>query len=88
MPPCTEDDKATWTVAAYTEVWTNDSRVLGVMPFMLQDATWGDKDGFEYVKTNGQVAPVYGAVATLRKQQGYGPNAVVTTPVRSTLPRK
>ena len=39
------------------------------MPFMLQDATWGDKDGFEYVSTKGSKAPVYDAVANYRKQR-------------------
>ncbi|ETO01404.1 hypothetical protein RFI_36036 [Reticulomyxa filosa] len=41
-PTCTEQEKAQWTVSAFG-LWRNDSRVMGVMPFMLQDAYWGDQ---------------------------------------------
>lgn len=67
LPPCSEQDKATWTVDAYNAVWLNDSRIAGVMPFMLMDPTWGDVDGWEYVHMNGTVAPVYSAVQALRQ---------------------
>ncbi len=73
LPPCSEQDKADWTVGAYKAVWLNDTRVAGVMPFMLQDATWGDTDGYEYVMMNGQTAPVYTAVQQLRCSLGFGP---------------
>ncbi len=49
LPPCSEQDKADWTVGAYNSYWYADLRVAGVMPFMLQDAVWGDQYGYEYV---------------------------------------
>lgn len=73
LPTCTEQNKADWTVGAYKQVWLNDSAVMGVMPFMLQDATWGDQDGWEYVMTNGQIMPVYNEVQQLRCSLGFGP---------------
>jgi hypothetical protein len=72
LPTCTEQNKADWTVAAYKQ-WLQDSRVMGVMPFMLQDPTWGDQDGYEYVLSNGQTALVFGAVQQLRCSAGFGP---------------
>ena len=46
LPTCTEADKASWTTGAYSEVWLASRHVMGVMPFMLQDAVWGDQDGY------------------------------------------
>lgn len=66
LPQCSEDDKAQWYVDAYTDVWLKDSRVLGVMPFMLQDQTWGDQDGYAFVLMNGQRQPCFRAVKGLR----------------------
>ncbi len=66
LPSCSEDDKASWTVSAYQNVWLNDTRIMGVMPFMLQDPTWGDQDGSDYVLTNGQLQPVFNSVKQLR----------------------
>lgn len=68
LPACTEADKAAWTTGAYAQVWLNDTRVVGVMPFMLMDPTWGDTDGWEYVTMNGALAPVFSAVQSLRQQ--------------------
>ena len=73
LPPCTEQNKADWTAGAYNSTWLADERVAGVMPFMLQDAVWGDQDGYEYVSTNGDVAPVFTAVQQLRCAQGITP---------------
>ncbi len=64
-PSCTEDQKAEWTVDAYQGVW-NDTAIMGVTPFMLQDPTWGDIDGFGYVLMSGQQLPVYTRVRALR----------------------
>lgn len=68
LPPCSEQDKADWTIAAYETVWLNDTAVAGVMPFMLMDPTWGDQDGWEYVTMSGAAQPVFGAVQQLRQQ--------------------
>lgn len=73
LPSCTEEQKAEWTVGAYNQTWLPDSRVMGVMPFMLQDAVWGDQDGYEYVSTSGSVAPVFTAVQQLRCAAGFAP---------------
>ena len=35
-PPCSQQDKATWTTGAYTSIWLPHTHVMGVMPFMLQ----------------------------------------------------
>ena len=45
----------------------------GVMPFMLQDAVWGDQDGYGYVSTSGAVQPVYQQVQQLRCSLGLPP---------------
>ncbi|EGD76627.1 hypothetical protein PTSG_07740 [Salpingoeca rosetta] len=75
LPPCSEDNKAAWTVTAYQQLWLADDRILGVMPFMLQDATWGDKDGYAYVLTNGQQQPVFTQVQALRCQLQIDPSS-------------
>lgn len=71
LPTCTEQEKADWTVAAYQQVWGADNRVQGVTPFMLQDATWGDQDGYAYVLTDGTVLPVLSEVQSLRCSLGF-----------------
>ena len=70
-PDCTEQDKAIWTIDAYNGVWLNDSRVMGVTPFMLQDSYWGDQVGFEYVLTNGAKQAVYTQTNQLRCDLGF-----------------
>lgn len=73
QPPCSEEEKANWTVSAYDSIWCKDDRILGVMPFMLQNIKWGDQKGFEYVKTNGNKVPVFSAVQQSRCMHGFGP---------------
>lgn len=73
LPTCTEIQKANWTANAYNYVWHNDSRIMGIMPFMLQDSYWGDQLGYEYVNTNGNVAQVFSTVQQLRCKWGFLP---------------
>ena len=40
---------------------------------MFEDTYWGDQLGYEYVLTNGNKAPVYGAVQQLRCNMGFNP---------------
>lgn len=69
LPTCSEQDKATWTVQAYQGVWGADPRIAGVTPFMLAGPTWGDADGYGYVKADySSTYPVYDAVKALRCQ--------------------
>eukprot|EP01084_Bolivina_argentea_P109202 195169_1 len=70
-PECSEQDKAIWSMDAYNGVWLNDSRIMGVTPFMLQDSYWGDQIGFEYVLTNGQKVDVYTETNKLRCNLGF-----------------
>ena len=32
----------------FSGVWNADSRVMGITPFVLQDAYWGDQVGYGY----------------------------------------
>lgn len=57
------DQIADWTERAYREFWLTDPRVLGVMPFMLQDPSW---DKFAWVAPGGSTYPVYERVRALR----------------------
>ena len=69
----TSAEVATWTVQAYQDVWLTHPNIKGVMPFMLQDAFWGDQEGFGWVLTSGAKEPVFNAVRDLRCALGLGP---------------
>ena len=70
-PPCTEAQKAAWTIDAYAHVFYNDTRVAGVMPFMLQGPQWGTKYGYEYVTMSNTAVDVFSAVQRMRCAKGF-----------------
>lgn len=57
------DEIAGWTVEAYRGHWLTDPRIVGVMPFILQDGNW---DRFAWVDPGGTPYPVYHRVRELR----------------------
>jgi len=69
-----QNNKATWTVQAFQNIYWPDPVVLGVMPFLLTSKVgYGDYDGFDFVASNMTYWPVYNAVREYRCSIGYGP---------------
>ena len=61
-----QEDRATWTVQAYRELWLPDGQVLAVTPFLLAGAQWWPK-GFPWIAQDGTtLLPVYNATRQLR----------------------
>ena len=68
-----DGEQAQWTKKAYQNVWLKHPNVIGVTPFILQDAYWGDQVGFGYIDTDGKKRPVFTDVKDLRCTLGFGP---------------
>ena len=67
-----EDQKADYTKKAYQNVWLPNSKVKGVMPFVFQDAFWGDQEGFGWLHTGGAHLPVFDVIKSYRCALGIG----------------
>ncbi len=66
-------DQAAWTLSAYKDVWNVHPNVVAVLPFMLQDAYWGDQVGFGWVHTDGSKHDVFQTIRAHRCSLGFGP---------------
>jgi hypothetical protein len=64
---------ASYTSSAYAQVWLPNPNVLGVTPFLLKDAYWGDQQGFGWVTMSGETQPVYTSTQQQRCTLGFGP---------------
>lgn len=73
FPAVSAADQAAWTKQAWEGVWLPSPNVIGVTPFMLQDAFWGDDQGFGWVHTGGAKQPVFDTTRALRCSLGFGP---------------
>jgi len=92
FPKITEENRAEYLVTAYKRYWEPDPRVLGVMPFMLQDTKWSGWDGWDFVREDYSHTPMYDAIAALPKPKGSdflpsGPCSVTGRMVDSDLGR-
>ncbi len=67
------DDQAAWTKQAFKDIFNKHPNVLGVTPFVLQDATWGDANGFGWVHTDGTKHKVFNTLKSYRCALGLGP---------------
>jgi len=72
-PKPSAQEMADWTVLAWEQVWLTHPNIVGVMPFMLVDAFWGDDQGFGWVLTDGTKRPVFNDTRALRCSLGLGP---------------
>ena len=72
-PALSDQDVASYTKSAFQDVWLPDSSVIGVTPFVLQDAFWGDQEGFGWVSTSGSKKPVFDTIKAYRCTLGLGP---------------
>jgi hypothetical protein len=62
-PDSTREQVASYTVAAYQQIWETHPSLLGVTPFMLRDPSW---DTFGWTDPAGSPYPVYNAVRARR----------------------
>jgi len=66
-----EQDKATWTVQAFQNIYNSDPLVFAVTPFLLTSVEY--YAGFNWVASNGTYLPVYNAIREFRCSLGNGP---------------
>eukprot|EP00039_Didymoeca_costata_P021111 m.343456 g.343456 ORF g.343456 m.343456 type:complete len:393 (+) comp22855_c0_seq1:190-1368(+) len=65
MDCCSEEDRATWSVQAFNNIYLPDDNVVAVTPFLLAGGQWWPK-GFPWIYPNGTKCPVYNSVKILR----------------------
>lgn len=70
FPRITEDLRARYLVEAYQKYWVDDPSVRAIMPFMLQDVRWQGWNGWDFVREDYSLTPMYQAIRDLPKPKG------------------
>jgi hypothetical protein len=70
FPRITEELRADYITEAYTKYWAPDTRVQAVTCFSLWDQPGNAWSGWDWVRYDGSLTPVYKAVAALPKPKG------------------
>lgn len=65
-PAITEQLRADYMVQAFRDVWANDARILGAMPYFLHAAERISDRPFFWVRDDGSYTPQFDAVAALK----------------------
>lgn len=92
FPPITEDLRARYLVEAYQKYWAPDPELRAVMPFMLQDVRWQAWNGWDFVREDYSLTPMYKALRDVPKPRGSdylpsGPCAVTGRVTEASLSR-
>jgi len=70
FPKITEELRAEYMVTGYQKIWLPDPRVRAVMPFELQDVRWQGWSGWDFVREDFSLTPMYEAIRDLPKPPG------------------
>lgn len=71
FPKMTEELRAKYIVQAYDELWLTDPNVRAIMLFVLSDQRWQGWNGWDLVREDYSLTPLYEALRDVPKPQGH-----------------